>query len=141
VKSSTEGDHRRITGGELLSPAVERNRQRQRDETAEKRKPGLSLGLGLEVPFLKRIMGAPDSPQCLSGAHRTAHSSYSVNHRTVHRKGKFCARAAGAPDSAQCSVWCTPDSPVSPDRGKFEIFQNFVSSFQPNQIPTYNHTK
>jgi hypothetical protein len=31
-------------------------------------------------------------------------------------------RPAGAPDIAHCSVWCTPDCPVSPDRGNFEIF-------------------
>jgi hypothetical protein len=31
VKSSTEGDHRRIAGGELLPPVVRRRRQRSRD--------------------------------------------------------------------------------------------------------------
>ena len=39
--------------------------------------------------FLKREMGTPDSLQCLSGAHRTAHSSCPVNHRTAHRKTDF----------------------------------------------------
>jgi hypothetical protein len=39
--------------------------------------------------FLKRDMGAPDSIQCLSGAHRTAHSSCPVNHRTTHRRKAF----------------------------------------------------
>jgi hypothetical protein len=39
--------------------------------------------------FLKREMGTPDSLQCLSGAHRTAHSSCPVNHRTAHRKIGF----------------------------------------------------
>jgi hypothetical protein len=50
--------------------------------------------VGLEAFFLKRDMGAPDSLQCLSGAHRTAHSSCPVNHRTEHRKKGFffCAR-------------------------------------------------
>jgi hypothetical protein len=33
----------------------------------------LWLGRGLEAIFLKRDMGAPDSLQCLSGAHRTTH--------------------------------------------------------------------
>jgi hypothetical protein len=42
--------------------------------------------------FLKRDMGTPDSLQWLSGAHRTAHSSCPVNHRTAHRKKEFCAR-------------------------------------------------
>jgi hypothetical protein len=39
--------------------------------------------------FLKRDMGAPDSLQCLSGAHRTTHSSCPVHHRTAHRKIEF----------------------------------------------------
>jgi hypothetical protein len=39
--------------------------------------------------FLKRDMGAPDSLQCLSGAHRIAHSSCPVNHQTAHRKTDF----------------------------------------------------
>jgi hypothetical protein len=42
--------------------------------------------------FLKREMGTPDSLQWLSGAHRTAHSSCPVNHRTAHRKKTFSAR-------------------------------------------------
>jgi hypothetical protein len=32
------------------------------------------------------------------------------------------ARVAGAPDIAHCSVRCTPECPVSPHRGDFEIF-------------------
>jgi hypothetical protein len=75
--------------------------------------------LGLEADFLKRDVGAPDSLQCMYGAHRTAHSSCPVNHRIAHRKMEFERAAAGAPDIAQCSVRCTPDWPVSPDRGKF----------------------
>jgi hypothetical protein len=74
--------------------------------------------LELEADFLKHDMGAPDSLPCLSGAHRTAHSSCPVNHRTTHRRMEFKRAAAGAPDIAQCSVRCTPDCPVSPDRGK-----------------------
>ena len=50
---------------------------------------GASGSVGLEALFLKRDMGAPDSLQCLSGAHQTAHSSCPVNHRTVHRKNEF----------------------------------------------------
>jgi hypothetical protein len=72
--------------------------------------------------FLKRDMGAPNSLQCLSGAHRTAHSSCPVNHRTAHREKDLKRAAAGAPDSAQCSVRCTPDCPVSPDRRKIGKF-------------------
>jgi hypothetical protein len=91
--------------------------------------------------FLKRNMGALDSLQCLSGAHRTMHISCPVNHRTSHRKMGSARAVAGAPDIAQCSVRCTPNCPVSPDRGKIWNFWIFLSNFQPNQIPTYNHTK
>jgi hypothetical protein len=98
------------------------NRQRQRwRQSAQPGKeclwPGRAGGL-----FLKREMGAPDNLQCLSGAHRTAHSSCPVNHRTAHREIGFLRAAAGAPDIAQCSVRCTPDCPVSPDRGEFGKF-------------------
>jgi hypothetical protein len=56
------GDRRR---GERESPGI-----REQRELAEK----LSLWLGRAGGvFLKRDMGAPDSLQCLSGAHRTAH--------------------------------------------------------------------
>jgi hypothetical protein len=39
--------------------------------------------------FKKPDMGAPDSLQCLSGAHRTVHSSCPVNHQTAHRRMEF----------------------------------------------------
>jgi hypothetical protein len=68
--------------------------------------------------FLKCVMGAPDSQQCLSDAHRTAHSSCPVNHRTAPSRKGICLRAAGA-----------PDYPVSPDRENFEIFQTFYLVF------------
>jgi hypothetical protein len=97
-------------------------RGRNRRELRAQREKSLWLGLGLEAVFLKRDMGAPDSLQCLSGAHRTAHSSCPVNHRTTHRRKDFQRAAAGAPDIAQCSVRCTPDCPVSPDRGKIGKF-------------------
>jgi hypothetical protein len=45
-------------------------------------------GLGLGKDFLKRVMGTPDSLQCLSGAHRTAHSSCPVNHRTGEHRNR-----------------------------------------------------
>jgi hypothetical protein len=44
----------------------------QSTESSEEEK-SLWLGLGLEAFFFKRDMGAPDSLQCLSGAHRTTH--------------------------------------------------------------------
>jgi hypothetical protein len=83
--------------------------------------------LGLEADFFKTRYGrtgqttvpvrcTPDS--CLSGAHRTAHSSCPVSHRTAQGKKDLKRAAAGAPDIAQCSVRCTPDCPMSPDRGK-----------------------
>jgi hypothetical protein len=111
-------DHRRIAAGKEgrrrgeVTKGAERSREKERSG-------GLWLDGRAGGLFLKRVMGAPDSLQCLSGAHRTAHSSCSVNHRTAHRKRNSCARAAGAPDSARCSVRCTPDCPASPDRGKF----------------------
>jgi hypothetical protein len=50
-------------------------------------------------------MGAPNSLQCLSDAHRIAHSSCPVNHRTAHRRMEFERAAAGAPDIAQWFLW------------------------------------
>jgi hypothetical protein len=79
-----------------------------REQERREGKKRLWLGRGLEAFFLKRVMGAPDSLQCLSGAHRTA-----------HRKMGSARAAAGAPDIAQCSVRCTPDCPVTRDRGRF----------------------
>jgi hypothetical protein len=64
------------------------NASEQREQ-AEKREPLARSGWR---PFLKREMGTPDSLQWLSGAHRTAHSSCPVNHRTAHRKMNFSAR-------------------------------------------------
>jgi hypothetical protein len=44
--------------------------------------------LGRGKIFLKCFMGTLDGLQCLSGAHRTAHSSCPVNHWTEsHRVG------------------------------------------------------
>jgi hypothetical protein len=68
------------------------NRQTQRaGRLGEETEPLAQLGRA-GGGFLKREMGTPDSLQCLSGAHRTAHSSCPVNHRTTHRKKEFCAR-------------------------------------------------
>jgi hypothetical protein len=79
----------KVTGARRRrSPPVSRRgitREGREPESTEG-KESLWLGLGLEAFFLKRDMGAPDSLQCLSGAHRTAHSSCPVNHRTAHRK-------------------------------------------------------
>jgi hypothetical protein len=99
--------------------------------------------LGLEADFLKHVMGAPDSLQCLSGAHRTTHSSCLVNHRTAHRKMDLKRAAASAPDIAQCSVRCTPDCPVSPDKGKtwnFEFFYLVFNQTKSQLIITQNNT-
>jgi hypothetical protein len=98
---------------EIAGEGVEIARDREQSGTE---KPLARLRAGGD--FLKCDMGAPDSLQCLSGAHRTAHSSCLVNHRTAHRKMDFERAAVGAPDIAQCSVRCTSDCPVSPDRGK-----------------------
>jgi hypothetical protein len=77
-------DRRR--GGEIAGEgriAGERE-QLQRTESPEGKEPLARSRAG--GCFLKRAMGAPDSLQCLSGAHQTAHSSCPVNHRTAHRK-------------------------------------------------------
>jgi hypothetical protein len=73
-------------------------REHQRDR--ELREKSESDSGSSRKSFLKRIMGAPDSLQCLFGAHRTAHSSYPVNHRTTQCRKGICVRPAGAPDSA-----------------------------------------
>jgi hypothetical protein len=109
-------------GGRRRGRRVEENARRRELGGWEKRNGEPLARLGLEAVFLKREMGTPDSLQCLSGAHRTAHSSCPVNHRTAHRKRGILRVAAGAPDIAQCSVRCTPDCPVSPDRGEFGKF-------------------
>ena len=68
------------------------NRQTQRaGRLGEETKPLARFGRA-GGGFLKREMGTPDSLQWLSGAHRTAHSSCPVNHRTAHRKMTFSAR-------------------------------------------------
>jgi hypothetical protein len=104
---------------------VARGAERQR----AKKEKGASSSVAGWRSFLKRVMDALDSLQCLSGAHRTAHSSCPVNHRTAHSRRGICTRAAGAPNSAQCSVRCTPSCPVNPGRGNFEIFQIFYLNF------------
>jgi hypothetical protein len=91
-----------ITTGEHRGVIARRAEKRQRT------KEWPLAQLGLEVNFLKRDMGAPDSLQCLSSAHRTA-----------HRKMGSARAAVGAPDIAKCSVRCTPDCPMTLDRGKF----------------------
>jgi hypothetical protein len=79
-------DRRR--GGEVVgegwrSPETERERQRtERSGCRPRAREG-------KVFLKKPDMGAPDSLQCLSGAHRTAHSNCPVNHRTAHRRIKI----------------------------------------------------
>jgi hypothetical protein len=66
---------------------------------------GAWLRLELGKDFFKNpVMGTPDSQQCLFGAHRIAHSSCPMNHRTTGVQKEICARQAGALDSAHCSV-------------------------------------
>jgi hypothetical protein len=102
----------RVVARESRSPEEQRSQSRE-----EKTVPGLGLGRGKS--FLKTSYGRTGQSTVPVGAHRTAHSSCPVNHRTAHRRRGSARAAAGAPDSAQCSVRCTPDCPVSPDRGKF----------------------
>ena len=79
--------------------------------------------------FKKPVMGTLDTLQCIFGAHRTTHN----------RKG-ICARTAGAPDSAQCSVRCAPDCPVSPDRENFEYFYLILNQTKSQLISTQKNT-
>jgi hypothetical protein len=85
---------RRSTVGDGGPPVVrdrrwERGSRRGTERTyGEGRTESLWLGRAGGL-FLKRDMDAPDSLQCLFGAHRTAHSSCPVNHRTAHRKMDF----------------------------------------------------
>jgi hypothetical protein len=90
---SARRGRRRIAGDggrrwlEIAGGGKSRQRQRVKGALAEKKQ---SLWLGRAGGgFLKREMGTPDSLQCLSGAHRTAHSSCPVNHRTAHREIGF----------------------------------------------------
>jgi hypothetical protein len=109
-RSSLRGERRQALGDRRSTVvAGEEGKSPESREEPERREKRRSLARaragGL---FLKHVMGAPDSLQCLSGAHQTAHK----------RRGS-CAHASVAPDSAQCSVRCTPDCSVSLDRGKF----------------------
>jgi hypothetical protein len=72
-----EGEGRRRRG---------RKRQRQREEAGRGEEVSLGSARAEKSFFKKPSMGAPNSIQCLSGAHRTAHSSCPVNHRTARRK-------------------------------------------------------
>jgi hypothetical protein len=85
-----------ITAGEQRGESPGKLRERE----TERRKDGLWLGLGLEAIFLKRDIGAPDSLQYLSGAHRTA-----------HRK-KELLRARGR-CTGQCTVQCSVHTRLS----------------------------
>jgi hypothetical protein len=48
----------------------------------------LASCVGEERFFLKSVMGTPDSVQCMSGAHRAAHSHSLVPHRTGLHSGE-----------------------------------------------------
>jgi hypothetical protein len=63
-------------GGVIARESESREHRGRREPLARSRAGGV---------FLKRDMGAPDSLQCLSGAHRTAHSGCPVHtgQRTV----------------------------------------------------------
>jgi hypothetical protein len=111
-----------VAGGEQWRSPESREREPER-RGAEK-KESWPRARARSAFFKKRIMGAPDSLQCLSGAHRTAHSSCPVNNWTTHKEKGDLHAPSGAPDSAQCSVRCTPDCPVGPNRGFFlKIFK------------------
>jgi hypothetical protein len=114
-----EGDtHQRGKGRSTWTPPVKRSperggrrrgsdRQRPREGQRTEQRDCLASGARGERIFKNRVW-----------AHRTVYSACPVH--TGQRTGErgTGARAAGAPDSAQCSVRCTPDCLVSPDRGK-----------------------
>jgi hypothetical protein len=85
--TGTGGRRSTVVAGEGRSSVRRENCHRAERIQREERRGG--LWLGLEAFFLKRVMGAPDSLQCLSGAHRT-----------THRKRSSCVRATDALDSA-----------------------------------------
>jgi hypothetical protein len=76
--------------------------------------------------FKKRDMGAPDSLQCLSGAHRTAHSRCPVNHRTAHRKKGFLAR--GCRCTGHCTVQCPVHTGLSGEPRQRRVWKNLKFS-------------
>jgi hypothetical protein len=91
-RGQAQAEHGRrstVVAGEGRSPAGERESPERQRESAGNEPLARSRAGGL---FFKRDMGAPDSLQCMSGAHRTAHSSCPVSHRTAHRKKDFSAR-------------------------------------------------
>jgi hypothetical protein len=114
-----EGDaHQRGKGRSTWSSPVKRsperggrrrgsgNRQRQRDRQRAERK---QAGLGREQGkgFLKTSYG------------HTGQSTVPVRCTPDSAQEREIERVtAGAPDIAQCSVRCTSDCPVSPNRGK-----------------------
>jgi hypothetical protein len=111
-------------------------------ELIAREKRSLAPGSGWRL-FLKHIMGAPDSLQCLSGAHRTAHSSCPVNHLTTHRR-KGSARG-GDWCIGQCTVQCPVHTGLSgePRQREFEISQIFYLIFNQTKsqlIITQNNT-
>jgi hypothetical protein len=79
---------------------------RQTDSRTEKK--FLASGAGRGKDFLK------------TGYGRTGQSTVPVRCTpdSAQEKMRSARAAVGAPDIAQCIVLCTPDCPVSPDRGK-----------------------
>jgi hypothetical protein len=86
-RAGTVSPEDRRRGGEIAGEGGNRLRPRGRQRT--ERKECLASGARGKSFFKKPDMGAPNSLQCLSGAHRTAHSSCPVNHRTMHRRKEF----------------------------------------------------
>jgi hypothetical protein len=84
-----QGRRRTVDAGEGRSSVRGSKSAENREQRAQREKRTSSLVSGWRPFFLKRDMGAPDSLQCLSGAHRIAHSSCPVNHRTAHRRKTF----------------------------------------------------
>jgi hypothetical protein len=122
-------EHGRRRGeGRRRAEGVARDRESRGSGQRKNTQPRARAGKG----FLKTVYG------------RTGQSTVPVwcTPDSAQERG-YTRAAAGAPDSAQCSVRCTPDCPVSPDRENFEIFQIFYLVFNQTKsqlIITQNNT-
>jgi hypothetical protein len=120
-----------MAAGGWRSPAGGRGNRQDREQRELAKEMSASGSVGLGAVFLKREMGTPDSLQCLSGAHRTAHSSCPVNHRTAHRR---IGLARGCRCTGHCTVQCPVHTGLSGEprqRGVWKILNFFYLT--PNQ--------
>jgi hypothetical protein len=148
------GNQGRLTREEGRSGALGRRRIAA-DEGGRRRE---QIGRGAEKTEQRRRKSA--WPRARAGgrffknelwAHRTVYSACPVHtgQRTVavrwttgQRTGKGVMLVRGR-CTGQCTMQCSVHTGLSvePRQREFWNFSNFLSIFQPNQIPPYNHTK